>query len=127
MSDKEYIAVEDDNMALVSYHPPIAFEYRQGKKYSMFRSSSYHVTSMAGAYINFTFTGSFVAYYSDSNYDHNDCQISVDGREVAAANSYAPRWSSVRALYSSYLDLGPHILIITNPADGVFMGVDYFL
>lgn len=119
------IIVGDDNATFVHYYPPEAWEasagpYRQG--------DSYHGTHEASAYVNFTFTGSYVAYYSDMNDDHGQFSAYIDGQLVMQGNSYSPSWVSHSILlFNASVDPGTHTLTLSNSLNGSWIGVDYFL
>ncbi|EJD46833.1 hypothetical protein AURDEDRAFT_164282 [Auricularia subglabra TFB-10046 SS5] len=122
------VLVEDSNKSLVSYFPPNGWDDRHGAGFEMFHGSSYHVTAVAGGYVRFTFNGSYVAYYSDLNSDHDNFRVSVDGASAGTASSYASSWTNgSRLLFSTPLSPGPHVLTITNVKGGAWTGLDYFM
>lgn len=127
MSDADTVIVEDDDASHVSYHPPGAWDGASGADHQMFHGSSYHDTHAADAFLLFTFNGSYVEYHSDSNFDHGDSLVSIDGQEPTRVNSYAPSWTEGSALFTATLDPGQHTLRITNIVDGNFTGLDYFV
>ncbi|EJD46834.1 hypothetical protein AURDEDRAFT_184275 [Auricularia subglabra TFB-10046 SS5] len=122
------VVAEDDNQSLISYFPPDGWDDRHGTGFEMFHGSSYHVTDVEGGHVTFTFNGSYVAYYSDLNADHDNFTVSVDGNSVQTASSYAPSWTNgSRLLFAAPLNPGPHILTVTNVKGGAWMGLDYFM
>ncbi|EJD46823.1 hypothetical protein AURDEDRAFT_113637 [Auricularia subglabra TFB-10046 SS5] len=127
MSSDNTVIVEDDDASHVSYHPPEAWDSAKGADHQMFHGTSYHVTHAADAYLIFIFNGTYVEYYSDSNFDHGDFLVSVDGKQPVTRNSYAPSWTEGPALFTATLEPGPHTLRLTNIVDGKFTGLDYFV
>ncbi|EJD46832.1 hypothetical protein AURDEDRAFT_164281 [Auricularia subglabra TFB-10046 SS5] len=126
MSD-DFVFVEDDDDSKLSCSPPDAWEAAHGEGYEMFHGSSIHKTQAGAARVTFTFTGSYVEYYSDLNFDHDDFLVSVDVTAPQTASSYAPTWTNAsRLLFASPLDPGSHVLTITNVKDKAWIGLDYF-
>ncbi|EJD46805.1 hypothetical protein AURDEDRAFT_151531 [Auricularia subglabra TFB-10046 SS5] len=120
------VVVEDDDTAQVAYYPAGAWGFRTGGPNSTYHGKSYHLTSAPGAYLTFTFTGSFVAYYSDLNHDHGDFTVSLDESTVFFGTSYSPSLVEQRVLFSTAVSPGRHILTITNSQNATTTGVDYF-
>ncbi|EJD32557.1 hypothetical protein AURDEDRAFT_178354 [Auricularia subglabra TFB-10046 SS5] len=121
MSD---ILIEDDDERHVSYYPAGAWEFLSESKY---HASTYHMTSTPGAYMTFTFSGSFVEYYSDLHNDHGAFTASLDGEVVFSASSQSKTLLEQRVLFSSAVSPGHHVLTITNGKDMRVTGVDYFV
>ncbi|EJD46813.1 hypothetical protein AURDEDRAFT_123919 [Auricularia subglabra TFB-10046 SS5] len=122
------ILIEDDNEAHVSYYPDGAWRFRtKTLSDDDYHGASYHLTSTPGAYATFTFNGSYVAYYSDLNFDHGAFTVSLDGRIVLSGSSQSATLLKQRVLFSSAVAPGRHVLTITNAQDANITGVDYFI
>lgn len=115
----------DDAAEEVLYFPEGAWLQNSGPQYY---NGTYHYSRALGAYVTFTFDGSFVAYLSDLNNDHGDFLVSVDGRPAERGSSYSPQAvSRATVLFSAFLDPGVHTLRIENAARAAIVGVDYFI
>ncbi|EJD45427.1 hypothetical protein AURDEDRAFT_165642 [Auricularia subglabra TFB-10046 SS5] len=102
------IVVEDDDDAYVHYFPESAWSSYNNMN-SAYHGHSYHSTRVGGAYVTFNFTGSYIAYYSDSNSDHGAFYVSVDGGPEVELSTYGT-------------ELEEKIMFFSK-----IMGVDYFV
>ncbi|EJD46803.1 hypothetical protein AURDEDRAFT_164257 [Auricularia subglabra TFB-10046 SS5] len=124
MADLKPIIIEDDNFDHVSYLPQAAWASWNGSNY---HNNSYHITQVIGASVTFVFNGSYVAYYSDENFDHGEFDVSLDGNVVYSGTSRSPKFLIQRMLFdSSDFEPGMHTLSVTN-TNTTFLGVDYFI
>lgn len=122
-SSNEFI-IEDDDAAHVSYLPQDAWQSWNGSNY---HANSYHITNVPGAFVTFVFTGSYVAYYSDMNYDHAEFTVILDGETVLNSTSLASRLARQVLLFGTSVPQGTHNLTVRNAGDPGRMGVDYFV
>ncbi|EJD45436.1 hypothetical protein AURDEDRAFT_165651 [Auricularia subglabra TFB-10046 SS5] len=120
------VVVEDDAYAQVSYFPDTVWTAVQDKP-ALYRSGSYHQTQVAGASATFSFTGSFVAYYSDHNNDHGNFTILLDGLPVARLNTFSPDLIKDQLIFSAFVKPADHTLTVSNIDEGKVIGVDYFV
>lgn len=120
------IIVRDNSTDYVSYHPPEQWAHWPAPGIGNPRDPSYHRTSLAGAYVTFSFTGTYVAYYSDVASDHGEFEVELDGHAVFKGNAYDPNLIQGQQLFSTDVDPGAHTLRVANLYEKV-MGVQYFI
>ncbi|EJD46824.1 hypothetical protein AURDEDRAFT_164276 [Auricularia subglabra TFB-10046 SS5] len=97
----EEVVIEDDNVSMVYYYPSDVW---QSENASFRHGKSYHGTFTSGAYVTFTFNGSYVAYYSDMNKDHGLFAAAVDGRSIMQGTSYSSTWVSDVLHFSTFVE-----------------------
>ncbi|KAH7098751.1 hypothetical protein BKA62DRAFT_773021 [Auriculariales sp. MPI-PUGE-AT-0066] len=85
----------------------------------------FHYTSTVGSFVQFTFTGTQVWYYSDTNVDQGNVEVSLDDGSPVRISSLSPTLVEQVALYTTPVAPGKHTLKITNIESKPF-GVDYF-
>ncbi|EJD46814.1 hypothetical protein AURDEDRAFT_123920 [Auricularia subglabra TFB-10046 SS5] len=122
------IVIEDNDESHVSYYPVDAWEFRtRSVSDDDYHGASYHLTSTPGAYVTFTFNGSYVAYYSDLNVDHGAFTVLLDGQTVLTDSSQSDTLQKQRVLFGRAISPGHHVLTIENAQDTKITGVDFFM
>ncbi|EJD46795.1 hypothetical protein AURDEDRAFT_164249 [Auricularia subglabra TFB-10046 SS5] len=111
-------------VAPVSYFPATDWQHNNETEHF---NRTYHYTRLPGAYLTFAFNGSFVAYCSDSNFDHGEFFVSIDGHLVATRSSYSANRLPAMVLFSASVAPGRHVLRIDNTASRTVLGLDYFM
>ncbi|KZV91850.1 hypothetical protein EXIGLDRAFT_836828 [Exidia glandulosa HHB12029] len=112
--------VQADNSSAVTYSNPA--QWTVGGSVS----SAYHLTYNNGASVSFEFTGEYVWFYADRNFDHGPFLASIDGGAATMFSSYSAVYTDPNALFSRAVSPGHHVLTITNAAAGTGLGVAYF-
>ncbi|KZV93625.1 hypothetical protein EXIGLDRAFT_767848 [Exidia glandulosa HHB12029] len=90
------------------------------------QGDAYHLTYNQGASVSFEFTGEYVWFFADRNFDHGAFKASIDGGAATTFTSYSAQWTESRPLFSRAVDPGHHILTITNAAEGLGLGIANF-
>ncbi|EJD45422.1 hypothetical protein AURDEDRAFT_165637 [Auricularia subglabra TFB-10046 SS5] len=120
------VVVEDDDLVHVTYSPESAWKAVQDQPEN-YRSGSYHKTSVSGATATISFTGSFIAYYSDYNYNHGNFVVALDGVVISQLSTHNTYLIKQQLIFGTFVSDGTHNLAITNTEDGHIVGVDYFV
>ena len=85
-----------------------------------------HYATGNGASVTFTFTGTGVRFYSETNADEGEIAVTLDGAEVGAVSGYAESRGAQQTLYEiTGLPRGQHVLTLTKRS-GEYMLVDAF-
>jgi hypothetical protein len=85
-----------------------------------------HATSNNGDSVTLSFTGTGVAFLTETNADEGTIQVSLDGASQGTVNAYAATRHAQQQLYAvSGLPNGPHTLTLTK-AGGSYLVVDRF-
>ncbi|KAH7100806.1 hypothetical protein BKA62DRAFT_830741 [Auriculariales sp. MPI-PUGE-AT-0066] len=88
---------------------------------------TYHHTVDSQAFVQFTFTGTQVWYYSDTDSSHGIADVSLDGESPSRISSQSETTVHQKAVYSRTVPAGKHTLKITNNDASKVLGVDYFV
>ncbi|EJD46817.1 hypothetical protein AURDEDRAFT_164270 [Auricularia subglabra TFB-10046 SS5] len=124
-SNSQDRVVDDTDLSSISYSPPDAWGTRKAGIYTKFHNETYHLTTRPGASITFSFIGTYAAYYSDLNVNHDTFSVYIDGDFVGNGSSHATQWSGAPQLLFASKPLAPgsHSMTILNSA-GPSMGLD---
>ncbi|CAE7138368.1 unnamed protein product [Rhizoctonia solani] len=95
----------------------------------MFYARRSFITQSSGASVQFTFNGTAIWYFTDTNSDHAKLRIQVDNEKHSeVAQGYSPTLLSQRLVWSKTdLPPGTHTVNITHEDDdGKYLTLDFF-
>ncbi|CAE6338313.1 unnamed protein product [Rhizoctonia solani] len=95
----------------------------------MFYAGRSRITQSPGASVQFTFNGTAIWYFTDTNSDHAKLRIRVDNeKHDEVAQGYSPTPLAQRLVWSKTdLPPGTHTINIThNDTDGKYLTLDFF-
>ncbi|KAG8740032.1 hypothetical protein FRC10_004826 [Ceratobasidium sp. 414] len=95
---------------------------------SGFYRNTVHRTTVPGAVVTFTFTGTAVWYFSDIDWTHGLVQISVDGEPAEQVSGFHRPILSQRLIwYKTGLSTNKHVVTITHSGTPTqYATVDFF-